>query len=218
MHNLYRDSFVILLSAICSALITGFILNHIFHHKRKTIFFWLISSLGFVVVASSVLIYFSGPSMKILSFSVLTLACILLFVSTLTLTIRNKRRERDENIIKDGSGFDGLRHPSKKSLISLSIVLAMCFVLLTSDFCAIIPDIPDIVTEHYSILKGDLGSWDSNDNIIGFFVNTSNDDFFMISAKDFNLAKKGTVYTVKYFPHSKYVVDILDQNGKSLLR
>ena len=107
--------------------------------------------------------------------------------------------------------------PPKIWLIIYAIMVVLySFFALGSDYnIAMTRDLPMAFRRNYVSIEGEAHSIrDTNSSQV---VSIANKQFNLREA-DFNKVTRNNTYQINYLPNSRYVIDVIDENGRSLSR
>ena len=108
------------------------------------------------------------------------------------------------------------RMPPKIWLTIYTIVVALySFFLLGSGHIAAARDLPLAFGSEYSSIIGEARIIDATDRTQRIRVANQR---FTLYRRHFNYVTPNNTYQVNYLPNSRYVVDVIDENGQSLSR
>jgi Ca2+/Na+ antiporter len=176
---------------------------------------WLLILLSTIPFASFLLTLITRPQISIylalISLIVLAIVAVLLFFRV----VLHKEDKKTLN-----NAIDPLDPaPPTRYRTSIFFPMLITIVLLSTttitDETALFADIPAVINKDYETIMNPADYLDKSQTELTFIVKGK---MFTVLSKDFKDVSKGNVYTVVYLPNCDYVIDILDENGKSLLK
>lgn len=223
--DLLNPSIITILQILVSFLLGAYCFVSIYRAKtqKKNVLFWLTLALTANIIISCAALFITPLLTRFIFYALIIVElCMFHITITLVILLYNEKAKLEYDSVNKISASIWNNFSKRNLMVWYVLQLLVLFFLQYGQLSAranLVADLPAALLGHYDTLTGKVESINQYDNIVDFFiVNQSGEKKMFISTNDFTEPTVGKTYTMTCLPNSQYVVNIIDESGKSLLQ